>query len=83
MQVHGLFSCILLQKKSYTRSLEELTGARFTTSYTRIGGVARDIPDGWLGRVDSFCKGVVPILNQVDKMLLVIAFLWIVRSVLV
>jgi len=40
-----------------------------TTSYTRIGGVARDIPDGWLGRVDSFCKGVVPILNQVDKML--------------
>ena len=32
-------------------SFEELTGARFTTSYTRIGGVARDVPDGWLGRV--------------------------------
>ena len=56
------------REKLYTL-FEELTGARFTTSYTRIGGVARDIPDGWLGRVDSFCKGVVPILNQVDKML--------------
>ena len=38
-------------------------------SYTRIGGVTRDIPDGWLGRVDTFCKGVVSVLNQVDKML--------------
>lgn len=28
--------------------MEQLTGARFTTSYTRIGGLARDIPEGWL-----------------------------------
>ena len=27
---------------------EELTVARFTTSYTRIGGVSRDVPEGWL-----------------------------------
>ena len=32
------------REKLYTL-FEELTGARFTTSYTRIGGVARDIPD--------------------------------------
>ncbi len=56
------------REKLYTL-FEELTGARFTTSYTRIGGVARDIPDGWLGRVNSFCKGVIPVLDQVDRML--------------
>src|SRR5437588_3274890 len=26
---------------------ESLTGARFTTNYTRIGGLARDLPRGW------------------------------------
>ena len=56
------------REKLYTL-FEELTGARFTTSYTRIGGVARDIPDGWLGRVNDFCNGVLPVLDQVDKLL--------------
>src|SRR5471032_2478537 len=27
--------------------IESLTGARFTTSYTRIGGQIRDLPPGW------------------------------------
>ena len=33
------------REKLYTL-FEELTGARFTTSYTRIGGVTRDVPEG-------------------------------------
>ena len=37
---------------------EELTGARFTTSYTRIGGVSRDVPEGWLERVTEFCQNL-------------------------
>ena len=45
------------REKLYTL-FEELTGARFTTSYTRIGGVTRDIPDGWLPKVSAFCDGV-------------------------
>lgn len=56
------------REKLYTL-FEELTGARFTTSYTRIGGVARDIPEGWLGRVMEFCKGVLPVIDKVDKLL--------------
>ena len=36
---------------------EFLTGARFTTSFTRIGGVARDAEDGWLREVREFCDG--------------------------
>ena len=31
--------------------LAQLTGARVTHCYGRIGGLARDLPDGWLGRL--------------------------------
>lgn len=52
------------EREKLYRLFEELTGARFTTSYTRIGGVARDIPDGWLDRVNQFCDQFVPILQE-------------------
>ena len=56
------------REKLYTL-FEELTGARFTTSYTRIGGVTRDIPDGWLPKVSAFCDGVERTIDEVDKLL--------------
>jgi NADH-quinone oxidoreductase subunit D len=33
--------------------LADLTGARVTYTYGRIGGLARDLPDGWLERLDG------------------------------
>jgi len=33
--------------------LNHLTGARLTYSYVRIGGLARDLPDGWLERLEE------------------------------
>ena len=33
--------------------LANLTGARVTYTYGRIGGLARDLPDGWLTRLDE------------------------------
>jgi NADH-quinone oxidoreductase subunit D len=56
------------REKLYTL-FEELTGARFTTSYTRIGGVARDLPEGWTGRVSGFCDGVLKVVDEVDSLL--------------
>ena len=56
------------REKLYTL-FEHLTGARLTTSYTRIGGVVRDLPDGWLGRVSDFCREVLGVLDEVDKLL--------------
>lgn len=56
------------REKLYTL-FEELTGARFTTSYTRIGGLTRDMPDGWMGRVNNFCNQLVPIIDELDKLL--------------
>ncbi|MDB6128555.1 MAG: nqo4 1 [Verrucomicrobia bacterium] len=56
------------REKLYTL-FEELTGARFTTSYSRIGGLQRDVPEGWTGRVDAFCDQFLPILETILGML--------------
>ncbi|GHC12379.1 NADH dehydrogenase (quinone) subunit D [Cerasicoccus arenae] len=56
------------REKLYTL-FEELTGARFTTSYTRIGGLTRDMPEGWMGRVNNFCNQLVPVVDELDKLL--------------
>ncbi len=56
------------REKLYTL-FEELTGARFTTSYTRIGGVTRDVPEGWLKKVDDFCDTFLPVLEDLEKLL--------------
>ncbi len=48
---------------------ETLTGARFTTSYTRIGGVSRDLPPGWTDQCRQFCREVLITIGEVDQML--------------
>ncbi len=59
----------LNQREHLYKLFEELTGARFTTSYTRIGGVSRDVPDGWLGRVGGFCDQFLPALEEILSLL--------------
>jgi len=59
----------LNQREHLYKLFEELTGARFTTSYTRIGGVSRDIPDGWLTRVIAFCDQFEPALEETLSLL--------------
>lgn len=49
--------------------IEELTGARFTTSYTRIGGVTQDIPLGWLDELDRFLDQFRFKVDEIDKLL--------------
>ena len=48
---------------------EALTGARLTTSYTRIGGVARDLPPGWVEQCRKFLNEVVLNINEVATLL--------------
>ncbi len=56
--------CFEEREKLY-QLFEELTGARFTTSYTRIGGLQRDVPVGWTDKVDKFCDQFLPILEEI------------------
>lgn len=48
---------------------EALTGARFTTSYTRIGGVSRDTPRGWCAGVEKFCDEVLVSIDDAERLL--------------
>lgn len=48
---------------------ESLTGARFTTSYTRIGGLTRDLPPGWTDACRQFLREVVVAINEVEQLL--------------
>jgi NADH-quinone oxidoreductase subunit D len=48
---------------------EALTGARFTTSYTRIGGVSRDLPPGWVAACRKFLDEVVINFDETEKLL--------------
>ena len=48
---------------------EQLTGARFTTSYTRVGGQIRDLPDGFTGAVSKFLDEVLPVIDEIDQLL--------------
>ncbi|MBN1402842.1 MAG: NADH-quinone oxidoreductase subunit D [Opitutales bacterium] len=56
------------REKIYTL-MEELCGARFTTNYTRVGGLQRDIPDGWLGHVLKVCEAIERVNEECDKLL--------------
>ncbi len=48
---------------------ERLTGARFTTSTVRIGGMSRDVPEGWLDDVRRFADGVTKVIDECDRLL--------------
>jgi NADH-quinone oxidoreductase subunit D len=48
---------------------ERLTGARFTTSGVRIGGMYRDIPPGWIEKLAEWNKGVVAVIDECDGLL--------------
>src|SRR5438093_701340 len=48
---------------------ESLTGARFTTSYTRIGGLARDLPPGWVEQCRQFLREVVVNIDETETFL--------------
>lgn len=64
-----VFMYTFTQREKLYTLMEQLTGARFTTSYTRVGGLARDIPEGWLGNVISVMNELEPVIEECDKLL--------------
>jgi len=47
---------------------EAWTGARLTTSVTRIGGMMADVPEGWDDGLEEFCRSFPSMLHEVDTM---------------
>jgi len=48
---------------------EQLTGARFTTSYTRVGGQLRDMPPGFEASVRTFLNECTSAIDEISKLL--------------
>lgn len=60
----------LMKAREYLYELvEELTGARLTVSYVKVGGVKADLPDGWLERLEKALVMTEKEIKEVDKLL--------------
>ena len=64
-----IFMYAFTQREKLYTLFERLTGARLTCSYARIGGLARDIPEGWLGDVSNFADQFLPALDEIDRLI--------------
>jgi NADH-quinone oxidoreductase subunit D len=68
----GAFTSFLytFNEREYIYDLfEEICGARFTTSYTRVGGLMRDMPDEWPDHVMAFIRRLPRPLADFESLL--------------
>ena len=68
----GGFSAFLYAMEArelITDRVTELTGARLTTSYGRIGGLNRDLPDGWEEKVMKSIVKIEEVAAEMDTLL--------------
>ena len=57
------------QERERIYNLQEAwTGARLTTSVTRVGGMMADVPDGWIAGLRDFCRTFPSTIAEVDTM---------------
>ncbi len=56
------------ERENIYNLLEGWVGARLTTSISRVGGMAADIPDGWMDGLTGFLKTFPKTIAEVDKM---------------
>ncbi len=59
--------------------MESLTGARFTVSFTRVGGLARDLPDGWAESVRRFAERIPKTVETDIENMLTTNRIWVDR----
>src|SRR6187549_1421684 len=64
-----VFMFTFTEREKIYNLCESLTGARFTTSYTRIGGLSRDLPPGWADQCRKFLDEVVINFDETENLL--------------
>ena len=57
------------ERETLYNLIESLTGSRLTTSYPRVGGLAADVPEGWLGKLTEFVSTFPAFLDELDNLL--------------
>jgi NADH-quinone oxidoreductase subunit D len=64
-----VFLYTFTEREKLYNLFELLTGARFTTSYTRVGGQIRDLPEAFIPLLKKFLDDFIPQLNEIDQLL--------------
>ena len=64
-----VFLYTMAEREKVYNLCELLTGARLTTSYTRVGGQIRDLPDGFLPQLSKFLDEVAPVVDEIDALI--------------
>jgi NADH-quinone oxidoreductase subunit D len=64
-----VFLFTFTEREKVYNLIEALTGARFTTTYTRIGGLSRDLPPGWVDQCRRFLNEVPLNIDETEKLL--------------
>src|SRR5881409_3630195 len=64
-----VFLLTFTEREKIYNLIEALTGARFTTTYTRIGGLSRDLPPGWVEQCRKFLAEVAVNFNETERFL--------------
>jgi NADH-quinone oxidoreductase subunit D len=68
------------ERENVYKLLEGWTGARLTTSGSRVGGMIADVPSGWTDGLRAFLRQFPKTLDEVDRMLTRNA-IWVGRTV--
>ncbi|MEN9817545.1 MAG: NADH-quinone oxidoreductase chain [Gemmatimonadota bacterium] len=63
------FLWLYQERETVYNLLEGWVGARLTTSATRVGGMAADLPDGWTEGLAAFLRGFPKTLDEAVRML--------------
>jgi NADH-quinone oxidoreductase subunit D len=64
-----VFLYTFTQREKIYDMWELISGARFTTSYTRVGGQIRDLPENFMAVLKEFLDQFGAALDEVDKLL--------------
>ena len=64
-----VFLYTFYEREKLYNLIEMLTGARFTTSYTRIGGQTHDLSDAFIAKLREFCREFPAKIDETDTLL--------------
>lgn len=64
-----LFLYTFTEREKIYNLVEQLSGARFTTSYTRVGGQTRDLPPAFLPMLEEFLRTFPPAFDEADRLI--------------
>jgi NADH-quinone oxidoreductase subunit D len=63
------FLWLFQEREKFYNLQEDWTGARLTTSLTRVGGLMADIPDGFEDGLRATCRSLLAVMAEVDRAL--------------